>query len=1348
MNSLSRVGLLIVIAIIQLLAPAIAAPPDQPITVEPKVYTGPLEPRVQQAPEQLRGDANHALGNRLIRLQNLSAKAAKTMIAQDPVGPTKIGFGRDVPSLKAQQDTTTQLDWKPTAGGMIGSLAINSNGAAALRVGIRIQSIPDSAEVRFFSDNATEVQLVSGKTIMDLIKQNLAASDPEEAARVYWSPVIQGEIAGVEVFIPDGVKPDEVQISIPQVSHLTVSPQSGVLHPKDIGSSASCEQDAICSSVWTPTSNAVAQMVYMNNGSPYICTGTLLNDKAGDGIPYFLTANHCISTQSIASTLQTYWFWYSTACNSGVLNPGNQTIPVGATLLYSTNVTDTSFLRLSSSPPLGVSYAGWSATTPSIGNSVTGLHNPQGDLRKISLGSLSSFFTCIDSGVNSFNCSATDAVSGNYLQVLYTLGITEGGSSGSSVFDASSKYVIGQLRGGTLNCTNPTGYAAYGRFDKAYSNGNLGQWLNVQQTSYSVNISPNGADFGNVNTGSTSTNTVSIINNSSGTVTFQSGYPKIINFNSPSQFSIKSSSCGASLSAGASCSVTVAFSPVVSGLVQSFLYANVNEIASNILASFPGTGVGSPVLNTLSITTSSNGTVSSSPAGINCGTTCSASFTSGTSVTLTATPNSGYTFSGWSGACSGTGACTVTMNTAQSVSANFSSAAPSTYLLSILSAFNGNVTSSPSGINCGLTCNYSFPAGTGVLLTATPNAGYTFTGWSGACTGNGACLLTMNAIQSVSATFSQSLPSIYLISVINSGNGTVSSNSGKIDCGFVCSASYSSGATEVLFANPSPGYTFTGWSGACSGTGSCILTVSSNQSVTANFVAQTPTGKTLTVVVPTDGSLSPPGGTIVSTPSGINCNQSGKPSCSAQFPLGTQVVLTATPDSGSHIQFWDNACVGVAKGTSACTVIMDKDKTASVGFNNRYLIVIPNETIGGGASVSPTPIAFNPPFSTGQTYVYNPDTIVTLTPKPYAGYIFSAWGGGGCSGSGPCQLTMNADYNLTMTFTKLPTLTVTKSGNGKISSSPSGIDCGSACSAPFNSGASVTLTANPDTGYTFAGWSGACSGTGACTVTMNSNQSVSANFSAAVVPTTYSLGVTKVGNGTITSTPSGINCGSTCSFAYTQGSSVSLAATPDSGYTFSGWSGACTGTAACNVTMSAAQTVAATFTALPNVFSKITVTRPTLGVIASDVAKINCGIKAVACSNSLQQGTVITLTAAPKAGYYTKGWSGCTSSTGDSCVLTIGGAPMGVSATFAPTPKFNLRVTKNKLGSVTSDPAGINCKANVTSCSTKIFSGTKVTLTATPIAGRTFVGWTGACSGKDVCSLTMDGSKGVNATFQ
>jgi hypothetical protein len=227
------------------------------------------------------------------------------MTAQDPVGPTKIGFGRDVPSLKAQQDTTTQLDWKPTTGGMIGSLAINSNGAAALRVGIRIQSIPDSAEVRFFSDNATEVQLVSGKTVMGLIKQNLAAGDPEETARVYWSPVIQGEIAGVEVFIPDGVKPDEVQISIPQVSHLTVSPQSGVINPKDIGSSASCEFDVACSG-YSGGDTSVARLLYTKAGVSRYCTGTLTTDGIST-IPYLLTANHCISNQSSATSLISYW---------------------------------------------------------------------------------------------------------------------------------------------------------------------------------------------------------------------------------------------------------------------------------------------------------------------------------------------------------------------------------------------------------------------------------------------------------------------------------------------------------------------------------------------------------------------------------------------------------------------------------------------------------------------------------------------------------------------------------------------------------------------------------------------------------------------------------------------------------------------------------------------------------------------------------------------------------------------------------------------------------------------------------------------------------------------------------
>jgi len=158
------------------------------------------------------------------------------------------------------------------------------------------------------------------------------------------------------------------------------------------------------------------------------------------------------------------------------------------------------------------------------------------------------------------------------------------------------------------------------------------------------------------------------------------------------------------------------------------------------------------------------------------------------------------------------------------------------------------------------------------------------------------------------------------------------------------------------------------------------------------------------------------------------------------------------------------------------------------------------------------------------------------------------------------------------------TLTVSKSGTGSgtVTSSPSGINCGSDCSHSYNNGTSVTLTASPASGSTFAGWSGACSGTGSCQVSMTSNKSVTAIFNSGQ----KTLTVTKSGSGSgkVTSSPSGIDCGSDCSESYNQGTSVTLTATPDSGSTFSGWSGGgCSGTGSCRVTMNSNLTVTATF---------------------------------------------------------------------------------------------------------------------------------------------------------------------------
>ena len=229
----------------------------------------------------------------------------------------------------------------------------------------------------------------------------------------------------------------------------------------------------------------------------------------------------------------------------------------------------------------------------------------------------------------------------------------------------------------------------------------------------------------------------------------------------------------------------------------------------------------------LTVAAPSNGTVASSPAGINCGTTCSANFAGGTAVTLAATPASGYVFGGWSGACTGTGACTVTMDAAKSVTATFKAQTATKYKLTVAKAGTGvgTVTSNPAGINCGTVCSYDFSGGTSVALSATPASGYVFAGWSGACTGTGACTVPMNAAKNVTATFNKAQSTnTFTVKVVLAGSGTVTSNPAGINCGTVCSAVFPAGTSVSLRAAPAAGYAYAGASTSCTGS-ACTVNV-------------------------------------------------------------------------------------------------------------------------------------------------------------------------------------------------------------------------------------------------------------------------------------------------------------------------------------------------------------------------------------------------------------------------------------------------------------------------------------------------------------------------------------------
>jgi len=238
-----------------------------------------------------------------------------------------------------------------------------------------------------------------------------------------------------------------------------------------------------------------------------------------------------------------------------------------------------------------------------------------------------------------------------------------------------------------------------------------------------------------------------------------------------------------------------------------------------------------------------SGTITSNPIGLNCGSTCMASFSTDSLVTLSANAASDSNFSGWSGGgCSGTSSCTLTLSSSASVSANFVSSPPASSSLSVTLAGGGSgtVSSSPAGVTCSNgACSGTFPQGSSVTLTATPNTGNMFSGWGGACSGTSSCVVALSTSSaSVSAAFatSQTVSHLLSLSLTGDGKGSVTSSPSGLTCsGGTCTASFPQGTTVTLTPATQTGNVFQGWNGVCSGTSNCVVTLTSAQIVTAVF---------------------------------------------------------------------------------------------------------------------------------------------------------------------------------------------------------------------------------------------------------------------------------------------------------------------------------------------------------------------------------------------------------------------------------------------------------------------------------------------------------------------------------
>lgn len=386
------------------------------------------------------------------------AKAGETQQAGTPL---QIGIGRSIAATADEASTAALLQWQPAERGMQqAALRFHADAAQGLRLGLAVRALPDASQLL--------VQGAQGQA------QRIDTALLQAATPLVWSPEVAGEEVTLVIRVPAQASPLQVRLAVPRLSQTTVAPDQAPTLAK--AGAGSCEVSVACSQDYIEQGRSVARLRFVEtNGNAFQCSGTLMNDMASSGTPYLLTARHCIADQAAAATLTTDWLLRASACGSSTPTAERAQRTGGATVLYTNPGTDTTLLRLNDMPPVGVVYAGsYFGANVIAGTAISDVHHPEGDLQRVSLGTVTGYSNC-----TSNLCVNEDRSLARFYSVRWQQGVVEPGSSGSGAFTAigARRYLVGQLFGGTSSCSAPNGTDYFARFDVNYANG-LQSWLN------------------------------------------------------------------------------------------------------------------------------------------------------------------------------------------------------------------------------------------------------------------------------------------------------------------------------------------------------------------------------------------------------------------------------------------------------------------------------------------------------------------------------------------------------------------------------------------------------------------------------------------------------------------------------------------------------------------------------------------------------------------------------------------------------------------------------------------------------------------------------------------------------